>query len=164
MKNYLTFNYFHIKVIIDEYDYVYIDIYPHYTIKDVKDIINKKQGKITPAYVQIYKGETLLDETRKVKSYNITKNDTLSIKSSRKGEFLVYFWCKERTVGKYVKKEDNINEAFNYVKFKFEYYYFNPDNEAFLMYKCCQINHKYNTFESENIPEKSKIIVQRQMF
>ena len=164
MKNYLTFNYFHIKVIIDEYDYVYIDIYPHYTIKDVKDIINKKQGKIIPAYVQIYKGETLLDETRKVKSYNITKNDTLSIKSSRKGEFLVYFWCKERTVGKYVKKEDNINEAFNYVKFKFEYYYFNPDNEALLMYKCCQINHRYNTFESENIPEKSKIIVQRQMF
>ena len=53
MKNYLTFNYFHIKVIIDEYDYVYIDIYPHYSIKDVKDIINKKQGKITPAYVQI---------------------------------------------------------------------------------------------------------------
>ena len=44
MKNYLTFNYFHIKVINDEYDYVYIDIYPHYTIKDVKDIINKKQG------------------------------------------------------------------------------------------------------------------------
>ena len=61
----------------------------------------------------------MLDETRKVKSYNITKNDTLSIKSSRKGEFLVYFCCKGRTVGKYVKKEDNINEAFNYVKLKF---------------------------------------------
>ena len=164
MKNYLTLNYFHIKVIIDEYDYVYIDIYPHYTIKEVKDIINKKQGKITPKYVQVYKGDTLLDETRKVKSYNITKNDTLSIKSSRKGEFLVYFWCNERTVGKYVKKEDNINEAFNYVKFKFEDYYFNSKDEAFLIYDCCQIKDRYNTFESENISEKSKIIVQRQIY
>ena len=51
MLNYLRFNYYHIKVVIDEYDYVYIDIYPHYTIKDVKDVINTKKSKITPKFV-----------------------------------------------------------------------------------------------------------------
>ena len=108
MLNYLTLNYYHIKVVIDEYDYVYIDIYPHYSIKDVKDIINKKQGKISPEFVQVFKGDILLDENRTVESYNITQKDTLSIKSSREGEFLVYFWCKERTVGKYVKSYDKL--------------------------------------------------------
>ena len=158
MKNYLTFNYFLIKVIIDEYD---IDIYPRYTIKDVKDIINKKQGKVTPEYVLIYKGNTLLEESRTVESYNITQKDTLSIKSSRKGELLVYFYCKERTVGKYVKKEDSIFEAFNWVKFKFKDY-LNSLNELFLIYAKQLIRNSKNvTFESENITEKSKIIVER---
>ena len=55
MLNYLSLNYYHIKVVIDEYDYVYIDIYPHYSIKDVKDIINKKQGKITPKFFKYLK-------------------------------------------------------------------------------------------------------------
>ena len=59
MLNYLSLNYYHIKVVIDEYDYVYIDIYPHYSRKDVKDIINKKQGKITPEFVEVFKGTGL---------------------------------------------------------------------------------------------------------
>ena len=161
MLNYLTLNYYHIKVVIDEYDYVYIDIYPHYTIKDVKDIINKKQGKITPEFVQVFKGDILLDENRTVESYNITQKDTLSIKSSR--EFLVYFWCKERTVGKYVKSGDLIYDAFNFIKFKFKDY-LNSNNDVDLVYEDKIIfQFKHATFESENIKKNSKIIVTRQM-
>ena len=163
MLNYLTFNYYHIKVVIDEYDYIYIDIYPHYTIKDAKNIINKKQGKITPEYVQVYKGDTLLDESRTVESYNITQKDTLSIKSSRKGEFLVYFWCKERTVGKYIKKYDSIYEAFNCIKFKFKDY-LNAKNNACLIYENKVIyDYEYASFEKENVKENSKLIVREQV-
>ena len=162
MKNYLTFNYYHIKVIIDEFDYVYIDIYPHYTIKDVKEIINKKQGKINPEYVQVYKEDILLDENKTVESYNITQSDTLSLKSSRKGEFLVYFWCKERTVGKYVKKEDKLFEAFNCIKFKFKDY-LNSDNDAYLISSKGDFYNPEGTFESQNISEKTKIIVFRKV-
>ena len=163
MLNYLTFNYYHIKVVIDEYDYIYIDIYPHYTIKDAKNIINKKQGKITPEYVQVYKGDTLLDESRTVESYNITQKDTLSIKSSRKGEFLVYFWCKERTVGKYVTKYDKIYEAFNFIKFKFKDY-LNSNNDADLVYENKIIcDYGDPTFKNENVKENSKLIVKEQV-
>ena len=163
MWNYLTFNYYHIKVVIDEYDYIYIDIYPHYKINDVKDIINKKQGKISPQYVQLYKGEELLDETRTVESYDITQKDTLSIKSSRKGEFLVFFWSKERKVGKYVTEGDKIYEAFDYIKFKFKDY-LNSNNDANLVYKNEIIyRFKHSTFGNLDIGENSKIIVTEQV-
>ena len=161
MLNYLRFNYYHIKVVIDEYDYVYIDIYPHYTIKDVKDVINTKQGKITPKFVEVYKGDILLEEDRIVESYNITQKDALNIRTSRKGEFLVYFWCKERTVGKYVKSLDKINEAFNYIKIKFKDY-LNENNDVNLVYEN-EILFERDTFESKNIKKNSKIIVTRQI-
>ena len=159
MWNHFTFNYYHIKVVIDEYDYIYIDIYPHYKIKDVKDIINKRQGKITPEYVQVYKGEILLDDNRTVESYNITQKNTLSIKSSRTEEFLVYFWSKERTVGKYVTKEDNIYEAFNWVKFKFKDYSVSNYDPTLIYSSYAIHNQEKYTFESLNIKENSKIIV-----
>ena len=84
-------NSFKIKVVIDEYDYIYISIRPNNTIKEVKDIINQNQGKINPEYVQVYKGNELLDETRTLSIYNITSSNVFLIKSSRKGEFLVFF-------------------------------------------------------------------------
>ena len=74
---------------------------------------------------------------------------------------MVYFWCKERTVGKYVKSLDKINEAFNYIKIKFKDY-LNENNDVNLVYEN-EILFERDTFESKNIKKNSKIIVTRQI-
>ena len=150
-------NLFKIKVEIDEYETIDIFIEGTNTIKELKDKINKHQGKIDAKYVQLYKDNQLLEENKTVSSYNIKRLDTISIKSSREGEFLVLFCNNDQKVCKYVTKDDDVYSAFYSIKYQFD------DNSRYgfrarLMYKGKEIYNK-STFEQNNIFNFCKIIV-----
>ena len=111
-------NLFKIKVEIDEYETIDIFIEGTNTIKELKDKINKHQGKIDAKYVQLYKDNQLLDDNNTVSSYNIVPNDTLTYKSSKK-IYLITFEDSKKKVSIYVTKDETISSAFSKVENNF---------------------------------------------
>ena len=131
-----------------------ISIEENNKIKEVKDkIIKKISRKIEPKYAQIYKNNQLLDENNTVSFYGIKPSDTLVIKSSRQGEFLVFFSGeKGKVIGKYVTKNDNIKQVFRTL------FYIFYDHSSDLIFDSITINDNA-TFGDLNIQENDKIIV-----
>ena len=94
-----------------------------------------------------------MDENNTVSFYDIKPSDTLVIKSSRKGEFLVFFSGeKGKEIGKYVAKNDNIKQVFKSI------FYIFYDHSHDLIFDSIAINNNA-TFGELNIQENDKIIV-----
>ena len=110
MGNYLPFK---IKVKIDEKKTKEISIKGNYLIHRVELLISGIQSKIDKKYLQIYKDNQLLESNKTVSSYHLTSSDILTIKSSRQGEFLIYFCELITQIDKYVVKEEKIYDIYN---------------------------------------------------
>ena len=82
---------FKIKVNINDYETREITIKGINKISELKQKISAIQSLIELKYLQLYKGDQLLEDENKVSFYQITAADTLIAKSSREGEFLVFF-------------------------------------------------------------------------
>ena len=122
-----------------------------------KEKIGKIQFKIDQKYLQIYKDNQLLDENNTVSSYHITKSDILTIKSSRQGEFLIFFSYDDKKVGKYVANEDKIFEAFGSI---IEFFQEDYELTVELIFQSYSINSK-KTVGQLNMKEFDTVLVQK---
>ena len=148
---------FNIKVKIDEDEIKEITIKENNTIKEVKQKIGKIQYKIDEKYLQVYKDNQLLDERNTIASYHITKSDILTIKSSRLGEFLIFFAYDDKKVGKYVANQDKIFDAFgSIIKFFQEDYELTVE----LIFENYSINSR-KTVGQLNLKEFDTILVKK---
>ena len=112
-------NPFQIKVKNEDNQINEITVRGNDKINILKYRIDKIQDKIDYHYIIIYKGDQLLDENKRVSSYNITPSDILTYKSSRKDEFSVFFYDGNTEVEKLVAKEDGIGSAFQLIRKRF---------------------------------------------
>ena len=148
---------FNVKVKIDEDEIKEITVSENNKIKDLKQKIGKIQFKIDQKYLQIYKDNQLLDENNTVSSYHITKSDILTIKSSRQGEFLIFFSYDDKKVGKYVANEDKIFEAFGSI---IEFFQEDYELTVELIFQSYSINSK-KTVGQLNMKEFDTVLVQK---
>ena len=148
---------FNVKVKIDEDEIKEITVSENNKIKDLKQKIGKIKFKIDQKYLQIYKDNQLLDENNTVSSYHITKSDILTIKSSRQGEFLIFFSYDDKKVGKYVANEDKIFEAFGSI---IEFFQEDYELTVELIFQSYSINSK-KTVGQLNMKEFDTILVQK---
>ena len=110
MGSYLQFK---IYVRLDENEIKEIFVKESNTIKEMKEIISKIYFKIDKKYMLIYRGDELLNDDTTVYEYGIKELDTLIVKSSRKEEeFLIYFCYEDNKIGKFVTKDDKIYDVF----------------------------------------------------
>ena len=110
MGSYIQFK---IYVRLDENEIKEIFVKESNTIKEMKEIISKIYFKIDKKYMLIYRGDELLNDDTTVYEYGIKELDTLIVKSSRKEEeFLIYFCYEDNKIGKFVTKDDKIYEVF----------------------------------------------------
>ena len=142
---------------IDEDERKEITVRENNKIKDLKQKIGKIQFKIDQKYLQIYKDNQLLDENNTVSSYHITKSDILTIKSSRQGEFLIFFSYDDKKVGKYVANEDKIFEAFGSI---IEFFQEDYELTVELIFQSYSINSK-KTVGQLNMKEFDTVLVQK---
>ncbi len=148
---------FNVKVKIDEDEIKEITVSENNKIKDLKQKIGKIQFKIDQKYLQIYKDNQLLDENNTVSSYHITKSDILTIKSSRQGEFLIFFSYDDKKVGKYVANEDKIFEAFGSI---IEFFQEDYELTVELIFQSFSINSK-KTVGQLNMKEFDTVLVKK---
>ena len=148
---------FNVKVKIDEDEIKEITVSENNKIKDLKQKIGKIQFKIDQKYLQIYKDNQLLDENNTVSSYHITKSDILTIKSSRQGEFLIFFSYDDKKVGKYVANEDKIFEAFGSI---IEFFQEDYELTVELIFQSYSINSQ-KTVGQLNMKEFDTVLVQK---
>ena len=148
---------FNVKLKIDEDEIKEITVSENNKIKDLKQKIGKIQFKIDQKYLQIYKDNQLLDENNTVSSYHITKSDILTIKSSRQGEFLIFFSYDDKKVGKYVANEDKIFEAFGSI---IEFFQEDYELTVELIFQSYSINSK-KTVGQLNMKEFDTVLVQK---
>ena len=146
-----------VKVKIDEDEIKEITVRENNKIKDLKQKIGKIQFKIDQKYLEIYKDNQLLDENNTVASYHITKSDILTIKSSRQGEFLIFFSYGDKKVGKYVANEDKIFEAFGSI---IEFFQEDYELTVELIFQSYSINSK-KTVGQLNMKEFDTVLVQK---
>ena len=149
---------FNVKVKIDENEIKEITIKENNTIKELKEKIGKIQFKIDQKYLQIYKDNILLDENNTVASYNITKSDILTIKSSREGEFLIFFSYDDKKVGKYVANEDKIFDTFISV---IEFFQEDTELTVELIFENININSKITVGDLNMQEFDTVLVVQR---
>jgi len=109
-------NPFNIKVKVDDDETKEISIKGENLISEVKQLVGKVQTKIDEKYLLLYKDNQLLEDNNTVSSYHITSSDILTIKSSRQGEFLIYFCEDDKKIAKYVVKEEKVFDAYQTVK------------------------------------------------
>ena len=130
------------------------------TILDLKDKLCSIQSKIKREYLLIYKDNQLLgDGDRTISSYNITPLDTLSFKSSRQGEFLIFFCDGDNKVGKYVTNDDRVYDAYRKINS-----FFNDTSpygfDAELFFENIKLDENSKVGDS-GIKEFDKIILQK---
>ena len=156
MGNLVTFN---IKVNINDYETREIQIKGINKILEVKDKISQIQSLIEFKYLQLYKGDQLLEDDKTVSSYKITKLDTLTAKSSREGEYLVYFCDDDTKIPKYVTKDDTIYDAYRPIRRYFlDHSRYGFDEEFF--FKSIKL-YRDDTFGANEILERDKIIIRK---
>ena len=128
--------------------------------QDLKDELCLIQSKIEREYLLIYKDNQLLgDGDRTISSYNITPLDTLSFKSSRQGEFLIFFCDGDDKVGKYVTNDDRVYDAYRKINS-----FFNDTSpygfDAELFFENIKLDENSKVGDS-GIKEFDKIILQK---
>ena len=123
------------------------------------DKISSIDGRINRNYILLYKGDQLLDENKRVSSYNITPSDILTYKSSREGEFSVFFTKNNLQIEKLVTAQDKIDDILSSIRYYFatnntsRYYYLR------LIYDNIELD-RIKTLGDYNITENARIIVE----
>ena len=150
---------FKIKVNINDYETREITIKGINKISELKQKLSSIQSLIELNYLQLYKGDQFLEDSNTVSSYKITAADTLIAKSSREGEFLVFFCDVDNKVPKLVTKEDKLYDAY----FPIRKYFLDNSRYGFdeeFYFKSIRL-YRNSTFGEFEIFERDKIIVKK---